>query len=204
MSAEEPSFVDVIRRVVQEELRHAYAPFPGRVAVVNQSAQTADIVPFHAGMGMLRDVPLLVPGSTASAETIKVAAGDFVLCIPCMFSLDEWIGTDVRGPVEPADPRMRSLTDVLAIPIIRSPAPDAAARAADRAIEGTTVALGDATSADVLLKGNAAFQAAWSAGWTAIDTALALANTGGYLPAASAAFQAAKPALVPTTNTKAS
>lgn len=205
MPSEDPEILELVRALVREELATRFAPFPARIMSVSVTNQTIDVVPWRADIPPLLDVPVLVPGSQASAETIRLQNGDWVLVIPCAFSLDEFIGTDAAGPTMPRDrKRQQSIQDVFAIPMVRNPSPDAAARSADRAIEGSDVRLGDATSADPMLRGSSAFQSAWDAGWAAIDAALLLANAGGYLPAASTTFQAAKPALALTTNVKGS
>lgn len=203
MPSENPDTIELVRRVVREELATKYAPFPARVMAVNAEVQTVDVVPWHADLSVLRDVPLLVPGSAASSETIKVHDGDWVLCIPTMFSLDEFLGTDAAGPVRPRDPRQQDLMDVLAIPFVRNPSPSAAARLADRAIEGSEIKVGDAAAADPLLRGTTAFATAWNNFFTALDGALIAASAvpGTYAPGT---IVAAKPALLPTTNLKGS
>lgn len=203
MPSENPNEDELIRRLIRDELREYMAPFPGRIVTIDLTRQVVDVSPFRSGMPMLRRVPLLVPGTAASGETIKVAPNDFVLCIPCMFSLDEFLGTDTKGPVDPADPRQQDVNDVFAIPLRRNPAPTTAEASADRSINGADIKLGTAASAKSLVQWDPAFQSTWDAFWTIVDAALvaASATPGTYLPGT---VQAAVPTFPQTTHLKGS
>jgi hypothetical protein len=222
MASFSPNETEQIQLVVRNMLRSYYTILPGVVSSYDAKRQTVDVVPFHKvphangrtghdDLPPLPDVPLLVQASAASGQTIKLAAGDTVLLLISMFSLDEFINSQSQSAA-PADPRQQDLHDAFALPFVRSPAPSDDAADSDRSIEGDDVRLGHANDVERLMQWTSAFQAEFDQWVTSINSAVIAANAARAVTGAVAAagtytgisIAANKPTLIKTTHTKGS
>lgn len=132
MPTSQPDLVEIIEFVVQRMMAQFFAPLPARVVSYDQETQRIDVQPRYrlpryndvsgtldyVDAPLLRDVPVLVPGSPSSAACVKLDEGDPVLLIILMYSLDELLDSDNQGVCDPADPRQQAMQDCFAIPMV--------------------------------------------------------------------------------------
>ena len=161
MASFEPGLMELIEIVVQRMLRHHYGPMPARVVRVGatQAGNTrADIQPLvnfprsdretkdrtYVQAQVISDVPVLLPASGASDQSLKLAQNDVGLYIPTMYSLDDLLDTNIQGPVDVTDTSLHGIRDGFFLPLIMNRTlPTGAARTADRVIFGGDVRIGD-------------------------------------------------------------
>jgi hypothetical protein len=93
----------------------------------------------------LRGVLLASVGTARSKHSLDLRAGDRVLLLPLMHSLDELADSDTASPVTPRDTRQQSLLDCVAVPLSWGTA-QAGSGDYDRTIGGQ-VAVGDPDNA---------------------------------------------------------
>lgn len=148
--------------------------------------------PFVNGVGDIRYVdppvmklvPLAIPGSSASRQTIKVAEGDYGLYFVSTFSLHDVLHS-FPDVAEPRDPAQNALGSGFVMPIDFFLAGKSTIQTnPDRVIEGTDIRVGDPVAAVALAK-LASVQSAVNSLAAKINTiALALNGlTGGVFPA---------------------
>lgn len=201
-----PNDYYAVQLIVERLLRSYHAPLFAEVVGVDADqrlAGTADIRPLHyfprevRGDGdvlerpdieptVIPNVVVLVPGCAASDACLYLADRDFGLYIPTMWSLDELIGVDVTGPVQPKDPNQQQLHHGFFIPFVTNRTLSAGASNADRAILGDSVIVGDPATAKAL-----AFKDSMSSAINGIYVELgkistAISGLGGVYPAPAA------------------
>lgn len=151
--------------VVTRMMRHRFAPLPARVTAVSatqRGATRADIQPLinipqqdretkeitYAAAQEIPDVPVVLIASEASDQSLKLAPGDIGLYVPTMYSLAELIDTDETEPVDVADPNQQQYQYGVFIPLRWNRTLPSGATAADRAILGDDVRIGDPATAE--------------------------------------------------------
>lgn len=135
--------LNLIRRVVREELRYVHTSLIGKVVAVNDD-ETVDVQPLvkravlasdnssvtYQEIPVIPSVPIATHRSGAAQVCMSLSDGDLVEVRFSMHSMDELLGSDQSDPVEPQDHRLHALEDAICIPVVFADRPSGTANAA--------------------------------------------------------------------------
>ena len=151
MSSSNPNIVDLMRRLIRAELSNYHTTIPGRIVTVDGTNRRVEVLPLlrfprydeddnkiFLDPPTIPGVPIAIPASANSKETIYISEGDTVLLFISMYALDELLSEDpAEGPFEPQDERQQALQDAFAMPVSWSVTDTPEELDADRTITST-------------------------------------------------------------------
>jgi hypothetical protein len=123
MSETTPTLEEVISEAIADSLLNLYTSMPGQVVSYDPAKQTISVKPCIKSTDangvvterpQIDNVPVMFPRGKKSSFTFPIQAGDPVLLVFSMRSLDVW--KQKGGIVDPLDFRKFNITDAFAIP----------------------------------------------------------------------------------------
>lgn len=111
------------REIIDDRLRRVNTALPGRIQSYSASTRKADVEvmlneKYADGqvidLGVIANVPVVMPATSSAGVVLPIASGDPVLIVFCQRSIDRFMTQG--GKTTPADIRMHSMSDAVAIP----------------------------------------------------------------------------------------
>lgn len=114
-----------IQSYIEKDREHLHTAIPAKVIRYVRDKQKADVQPLIQeryldgkliDYPIIYDVPVIFPGAGGGQITFPLRVDDVVLLIFSERSIDRWVHSTSKAPIDPQDTRKHDLSDAIAIP----------------------------------------------------------------------------------------